>query len=176
MGRGAFQTGQAADIMLSGIDFNNTGGSLLFNHLGGIASDGVRLALADRFNNRILIWDRLPAANVAPDLVLGQKDFIANNPGDTRDKLNWPGSVRITPGGKVIVADTYNDRILIWNSFPTTNGQAADIELRSPDLIGSWGLWTDGQRLAVSSTWHPEGKVLIWTTFPTQDNQPYSFA
>ena len=29
---GWFQTGQDADIMLSGIDFNNTGGALLFNH------------------------------------------------------------------------------------------------------------------------------------------------
>ena len=29
---GFFKTGQSADILLSGIDFNNTGGPLLFNH------------------------------------------------------------------------------------------------------------------------------------------------
>ena len=53
--RQGFVTGQEADIMLSGIDFNNAGGPLLFNHQGVIASDGTRLFLADRNNNRILI-------------------------------------------------------------------------------------------------------------------------
>lgn len=171
---GSFRTGQSADILLSGYDFDNTGGPLLFNHLGGIASDGTRLALCDRFNNRILIWKNLPTSNVVPDLVLGQQDFYTNNPGSGLDQFDWPGSVRITPDGKVIVADTYNDRVLIWNSFPTRSRQAADIEIRPSDLIGPWGLWTDGQKLVVTSTWGG-GKVLFWNTFPTQDNQAPSF-
>lgn len=50
-----FQTGQNADLVLSGVDFNNTGGPLLFNHPSGIASDGTRFLLCDRFNNRVLI-------------------------------------------------------------------------------------------------------------------------
>jgi hypothetical protein len=44
---GFFRTGQNADILLSGIDFNNAGGPLLFNHPMGIATDGKRLLLAD---------------------------------------------------------------------------------------------------------------------------------
>ncbi|KKL28011.1 hypothetical protein LCGC14_2379410, partial [marine sediment metagenome] len=36
---------------------------------------GTRLFLADRNNNRILIWNELPTGNTAPDLVLGQEDF-----------------------------------------------------------------------------------------------------
>jgi hypothetical protein len=79
---GWFVTGQEADIMLSGIDFNDTGGPLLFNHPKGIASDGRRLLVSDTYNNRVLIWRSLPLGNEEPDLVLGQENFITNNPGD----------------------------------------------------------------------------------------------
>ncbi|MEM3012477.1 MAG: hypothetical protein QW084_03850, partial [Candidatus Hadarchaeales archaeon] len=101
---GWFHTGQDADLMLSGIDFNNTGGPLLFNHPSGIATDGQRLFLADTFNNRVLIWNTMPTGNVPPDLVLGQKDFISNDPGPGRDQLNWPFGVA-TDGTHLVVAD-----------------------------------------------------------------------
>ncbi len=173
---GFFKTGQKADLMLSGVDFNNTGGSLLFNHLGGIASDGTHLLLADRNNNRILIWNKLPEGNVAPDLVLGQKNFTSNDPGDGLDHLNWPVGVA-TDGKHVLVADTYNDRILIWNNFPTKNGQPADLVLVSiGDLLESrgniawpWGIWTNGEKVVVTST--GAGQVLIWNKFPTVNKQ-----
>ena len=127
---GRFVTGQQADLMLGGIDFNNAGGPLLFNHPTGLASDGRRLLLTDRWNNRVLIWTRLSASNVPPDLVLGQMDFTTNNSGTSREKLNWPGNITITPdGSKVAVTDTNNDRVLIWNSFPSRNGVPADVVL-----------------------------------------------
>lgn len=125
---GWFKTGQNADITLSSVDFNNAGGPLLFNHPGAVASDGAHLLLADRNNNRILIWNKLPTSNIPPDLVLGQKDFISNNPGTGLDQLNWPVSITAS-NGKVVVADTNNHRILIWNTFPMKNGQAADLEI-----------------------------------------------
>lgn len=106
-----------AYILLSGIDFNNTGGSLLFNHPMGIASDGTRLLLADTRNNRVLIWNTLPEGNVEPDIVLGQENFTTNGQGTSLSQLNWPAGVA-TAEGKVIVVDTHNDRILIWNTFP----------------------------------------------------------
>src|SRR3989344_6290528 len=127
--KGWFKTGQDADIMLSGIDFNNTGGSLLFNHPGNVASDGTHLLLADRNNNRVLVWNALPTGNTPPDLVLGQENFFTNNPGIGTDGMNWPVSVTAA-GGKVVVADTSNDRLLVWNSFPVRNGQPADFEIR----------------------------------------------
>ncbi|MBI2128864.1 hypothetical protein HYU07_01360 [Candidatus Woesearchaeota archaeon] len=181
---GWFKTGQDADIMLAGIDFNNAGGSLLFNHPGNVASDGTHLLLADRNNNRILIWNKLPASNIAPDLVLGQKDFYSNNPGKGLDQLNWPVSVSAA-NGKIVVADTYNDRILIWNSFPTKNGQSADMEIKDIGIGGPadskdmetakrrigwpWAVWTDGKKLIVAST--GSASVLIWNSFPIQNNQ-----
>ncbi|HCE31106.1 hypothetical protein A2778_00275 [Candidatus Daviesbacteria bacterium RIFCSPHIGHO2_01_FULL_40_24] len=176
---GWFKTGQDADIMLSGVDFNNTGGALSFHHPGGIATDGKRLLLADTWNNRILIWNKLPTnGNTPPDLVLGQKDFISNNPGTGLDQLNWPISVSIAKD-KVVVADTNNARILIWNSFPTSNAKAADFtietknspgEERGISLIWPWGAWTDGEKLAITST-HGAGTVYLWNTFPANADQ-----
>lgn len=177
---GFFETGQEADMMLSGIDFNNAGGPLLFNHPGNVASDGTRLLLADRNNNRVLVWNTLPTSNTPPDLVLGQKDFTTNNPGTGLDGLNWPVAVA-ADGTRVLVTDTYNDRILIWNQFPTENGQPADLELKGTGnphdpmadsktmLSWPWAVWTDGTKLVVTST--GSGTVLIWNNFPTQNNQ-----
>ena len=149
---GWFTSGQDADIMLSGIDFNNTGGALLFNHPMDIASDGERLLLADTRNNRILIWNSLPTENSEPDIVLGQKDFYSNNPDTGMNQMNWPVSVS-TDGEHVAVADTYNNRILIWNTFPASNGQSADLVIQGDsdpmaDLkerlggLGEFGLMT----------------------------------
>ncbi|MBI4454273.1 MAG: hypothetical protein HY644_00055 [Acidobacteria bacterium] len=174
---GFFKTGQNADIALSAIDFNNTGGPLLFNHPNGIASGGTHLLLADTNNNRVLLWNTLPESNVPPDLVLGQKDFTSNNPGSGRDQMNWPNQIA-TDGRRIVVADTYNDRILIWNRFPTQNGASADIVLQGSQgmpisksrFSWPWGVWTDGQKLVVSST--AGGGVLIWNQFPFRDDQP----
>lgn len=182
---GWFHTGQDADIMLSGIDFNNSGGPLLFNHPSGIASDGRRLFLADTFNNRVLVWNTPPAGNVPPDFVLGQKDFTSNDPGSGRDQMNWPFGVA-TDGKHLVVADVNNSRILIWNSIPTKNGTPADIVIEGggnpwetpppggfPERLpgAAWCVWTNGEKLVVSNTWGG-ASVLIWNTFPTRDNQP----
>jgi len=172
---GWFKTGQDADLMLSGIDFNNTGGPLLFNHPGMVANDGTHLLLADRNNNRVLIWNKLPTGNTPPDIVLGQQNFTANNPGTGLDQMNWPVSVSVG-GGKIVVTDTYNDRILIWNNFPTQNGQPADLVIQSAgnnaerkrNITWPWGVWTNGKKLAVSAA---AGHILIWNNFPTQNNQ-----
>jgi len=180
---GWFHTGQDADIMLSGIDFNNTGGPLLFNHPMDIATDGTHLLLADTRNNRVLIWNSMPAGNTPPDLVLGQDNFYTNNPGTGLDEMNWPAGVA-TDGQHVVVADTNNDRILIWNTFPSTNGQPADLVIQgvphdpsesTPSFIKRavwwpWDVWTDGEKFVVSATGN--GTVLIWNSFPTYDNQP----
>lgn len=172
---GWFTTGQAADLTLSAVDFNNAGGGLFFNHPTAIVTDGTHLALADRNNNRVLIWNELPTANEEPDLVLGQPDFISNNPGTGADQMNWPVAMAVG-GGKLLVADAYNNRILVWNSFPTQNAQPADLILTGSDfqpIEWPWGVWTDGTRLAVVNT--PKGEVLIWNTFPTSSDQPADF-
>ncbi len=170
---GWFATGQPADLMLSGHGFNTTGGPLLFNHPRGLASDGTRLLLSDGNNNRVLIWNQLPTGNVPPDLVLGQADFSTNNPGTGLHQLNWPGQVSVTRDGRVVLADTYNERLLVWSSFPTRNAQPADLEIRNSILKWPWGAWTDGTRLVASAT--GGAAILVWQSFPTRGDQPPDF-
>ncbi len=180
-----FTDNQFADLMVSGKGFNQTGGPLLFNHPNGLASDGTNLIVCDRFNNRVLIWNTAPTVwNANPNLVLGQTNFTNNNPGTSKSGMNWPGNASVSSGGKLAVTDTYNNRILIWNSFPASSGQAADISLHLPTIwanMGSpgnrwewpWGVWTDGTKLAVTAT--QGSKILFWNSFPTSDDQNPDF-
>ncbi len=167
--QGALQTGQAASIVLSDFGFGQSGGALSFNHPAGINSDGERLFLADRGNNRILIWNTLPDSNQAPDVVLGQPDMQSNLAGDGLDGLNWP-SVVMSDGVRLFVADTNNNRVLVWETMPTQNGQAADYAITDQKLDWPWGMWTDGTRLVVSST--RQGMVLMWNTIPRGAQTP----
>jgi len=175
---GFFTTAQDADIALSAFGFNDTGGPLEFNRPSGLTSDGTRLVMTDVFNNRVLIWNTAPThGGQAPDLVLGQPNFTTNEPGTGRHQLNWPVSAS-TDGTRLAVTDTMNDRILIWNEFPTSNAEPADIVLQGGSSANAskstiswpWGVWTDGSRLVVSST--VSASLLIWNTFPTYDGQP----
>ena len=109
------------------------GGALSFNHPNGLASNGTNLLMFDRFNNRVLIWNTAPTSwSRLPALVLGQANFTNNDPGTGKNNLNWPGNVSIRANGTFAVTDTENDRILIWSTFPTANGQAADREIHLP--------------------------------------------
>lgn len=173
-----YTTGQNADLMVSGKDFDHTGG--YFNHPNGLATDSTRLLVCDRFNNRILVWNALPTDwDAAPDFVLGQPDFTSNDPGTGKNQLNWAGNVSVAANGKLAVADTENDRILLWNAFPTSSGQPADVSLFLPTLSNPasgqtyawpWGVWTDGQRVAAVATMG--GALLFWNTWPATDNAP----
>ena len=191
---GVFVTGQDADLVLGTKGFNNSGGPLLLNHPSGLATDGKGLLVADRWNNRVLIWKSAPVGNTLPDLVLGQPDFTQNNSGAGRHQLNWPGNVAITPDGRrIAVADTENDRVLVWNSFPVRNAQPADLVFELGGLFDGggadrpansqrpggghlgwpWGVWTDGAKLAIVAT--RGAAVLVWNSFPTRDQQPPDF-
>jgi hypothetical protein len=129
------ESGQPADLVLGQPDFRsgeeNAGGaptaaSMRWPH--ALASDGERLLLADAGNNRLLIWDRLPAETNAPaDLVLGQPDFtaVADNQGYNlgRSTLRFPYAVALW-GDRIVVADTGNSRLMIWDDRePRTENQ-----------------------------------------------------
>lgn len=177
-----FSTGQDADVLVSGIDFNTTGGSQLFNHPSGIASDGTKLAITDTFNNRVLIWNTPPASNVAPDVVLGQANFTTNNSGSGRANLNFPVSVSMSGSGgtgKLFVSDANNHRVLIWNTIPTVSGTAADVIITRTAMgpyneTWPWGIWSDGTKMVVAAT--QAGRVLIWNSVPTSDDVSPAFA
>lgn len=114
----------------------------------GVWSDGQRLVVSDSYNNRILVWTAMPQTSFQPaDLVLGQQAFDLNAANDTdgdgqsdavgASTLGGPQGAIASDGTRLAVADTYNHRVLVWNSFPERNGQPADLVLGQPDFIRS---------------------------------------
>ena len=152
---------------------------LNFNHPYGLSIDQDELFVADMGNNRVLLWNKVPTGSETPDVVLGQPDLTSPPVADC-SHFSEPRVV-FSAGGKLIVSDWFNHRILIWNSVPKKtdpgNPVAADLILGNPDCrpdaAGSTkhtfneprGVWSDGTRLVVADTGN--NRVLIWTHFPT---------
>lgn len=172
-----------------------------------VTSNGTKLIVADLGLNRVLIWNAMPTRNGQPaDVVLGQPDFTspelktdgkttqskvcASNGTDTDGNPTYPARCArtldmpravLTDGKRLYVADSGNDRILIWNEIPTENAKAADTVLGQlgfdinqssdsgePRRVSSTdsfktpvGLAWDGENLYVSDTYNR--RVLVYT-------------
>ncbi len=156
--------------------------------------------------NRVLIYHNLsqlipPATNEIPQgircpvcvgnsrnggasVVLGQPDFKASDFNLTQTTLRAPNAVA-SDGHIVVVADTDNNRVLIWKSVPTKNGAPADIVLGQPDftsgapgltnkgLRGPQGVWIQGTRLFVADT--QNHRVMVWNNIPATNNEPADY-
>jgi hypothetical protein len=101
-----------------------------------VASTGSDLLVVDRRNHRVLIWTPLPSP-LSPDpqasRVLGQATFaVPGGSGGGNTRFSFPQGVD-SDGTRIVVTDAENERILIWDSFPASNGQAADRILGQPD-------------------------------------------
>ncbi len=136
----AYYSNMSASLVLGQDSFttSNTGvSSTAFNRTDGVIVAGNRLFLADFTSNRILVWNQFPTKNNTPaDFVLGQPIFstsTANNGGVSASTLSGPQGV-FSDGTRLIVADTNNNRVLIWNSLPTVTRQAADVVIGQPDF------------------------------------------
>jgi len=161
----------------------------------GICSDGQYLVVADAWNNRVLIWQSLPTRdNQAADVVLGQDDFLQNesNRGKqsttTVDSFHWPYGVLIHEG-KLMVADSENRRVLIWNDIPTHSGQGVDVVLGQPNFTQR-DENAGAQPSAMSMRWPHDiavwcghlcvadagnNRIMIWKGIPTQNGAPCDF-
>ena len=193
--------GGRADVVLGQTDFNGVGyaaGATGLRTPTAVATDGTRLAIADTDNNRVLLWNSLPPTNAqAADWVLGQPDFKTFTPNTgtasvlipTASTLRGPEGVWIQ-GNQLFVADTMNNRVLIWNTWPTANGQAASVVLGQPDfnsqtegdltkgtppasainMLNPVSVTSDGTRVFVADL--GQNRVLIWNSIPTQNQAP----
>lgn len=100
-----------------------------FFHPTSVWSDGERLLVSDYQNNRVLLWHNFPANGEAmPDVVLGQVDFETSRDGSSASEMHSPAHVT-SNGTQIFVSDAMNNRVLVWNEFPTQNGQAANVIL-----------------------------------------------
>ena len=145
------------------------------------ASNDNVFVIADTENHRVLIWDEPPQSQSdTPDTVLGQPDFQSAVDACTGgDTMRDPTSVWLD-GDRLIVADSGNHRVLIWDGIPDTNGAAADLVLGQEDAVNCFSnrggaveadtlsnptdIWSDGTVLLVADSGNH--RVLIWDTLP----------
>lgn len=97
----------------------------------GIAVYKGKIVIADRLNNRILVYNKFPTKNNEnADVVIGQDNFISNskNKGGAISAfgLDGPRCVSVDKYGRLFVTEAGNARILIYDSIPTQNGMPAN--------------------------------------------------
>ena len=104
----------------------------------GVYLDDNYLVVADSGNHRVLIWHGVPTTDRQPaDVVLGQADFTTEgaraNGTSTEKGLHLPTGVKIIDG-KLLVADSWHHRILVWNSVPQMNFEQPDYAIGQANL------------------------------------------
>jgi len=206
-----FVTGQGARLVIGQTTFTaqQPGASdTLLGGVGGVAFANGTLFVADAnrtgltpINNRVLLFPTQsfpgPLDPIQPYIarcgtcvgkastVLGQTDFTSVDFHITQSGFRLPTAVA-TDGKILAVADTANNRVMIWKSIPTVNGQPADLELGQPDFTtvlqgaqvvvdnksfrGPQGVWIQNGKLFVADT--QNHRVLIWNSIPTTNRQP----
>jgi uncharacterized protein (TIGR03437 family) len=187
--------GGTANVVLGQPNFSNTNATVSQSGMSlptAVATDGQILVVADTNNNRVLIWNSIPSTNNAPaDIVVGQTNFtnMGTAVPPTATSLRGPQGVWIQ-SGKLYIADTQNNRILIYNSIPTSNGVAADMVIGQPNftttvqqdltqgeedanasnLLNPVSVTSDGTHLFITDLGY--NRVLIWNSLPTRNQQP----
>jgi hypothetical protein len=178
--------GASANFVLGQTNFSNTNRGDSASALGfptRVEVAGKKLLVVDFDNSRVLIWNKLPTKNDTPaNVVVGQPGFNSGTAATTQSGLDRPEAGLIVAKGKLFVSDRNNNRIMIWNKIPTTNGANADVVLGQTDFTSSGsatsqtglnepeGIWSDGKKLAVADFFN--SRVLIWNSIPTTNGAP----
>lgn len=148
-----------------------------------------RLFVSDTGQNRVFIWNSIPTSEFQePDVILGQEgieDSGRNSSSEVSSKtLQYPSGIW-SDGEKLIVADAWNHRVLIWNTLPTKNAQPADVvvgqpnfETNLPNVKGQaahpkantlhwpYGVFSDGTSLWIADTGNR--RVLFFENIPSE--------
>ena len=156
-----------------------------------LAGPGGPLFVCDTGHHRLLIWTQCPARDGAPaDLVIGQPDFMSEGRNAkaiaNAHSLNVPTGVAASEG-VLAVADAWNHRVLIWNTYPTRSNQPADVvlgqsnfsevlanrgtlEAKADTLNWCYGVAIDSGALYVADTGNR--RVLKWNSIPRSNGAP----
>lgn len=149
-----------------------------------------RLLVSDTGRNRLFIWHKIPTdIHAEPDVILGQDNLFATgrNAGGPAgaSSMQYPSGLW-SDGRRLIVADAWNHRVLIWRQMPTRHAQPADVVLGQPDfgsnqpnmagvgaapaansLYWPYGVFSDGQRLWIADTGNR--RVLFFENIPHEN-------
>jgi uncharacterized protein (TIGR03437 family) len=203
-----FTTGQAGRAVVGQTTFTGAlagASQSLIGAASGLAYKNDTLFVADSnrlgaspVNNRILIYQhissmfpppnqqppgvgqRCPACGGTASVVLGQTDFTKTDPAASQSGMQLPTDVA-TDGLVLAVADTNNNRVLIWKTIPASNNAPADVVVGQPDfkstlttvpptaksMRGPQGVWIQDGKLYVADT--QNHRVLIYNSIPTSN-------
>ncbi len=158
---------------------------------GFLATDGTKLIIADPNNNRVLIYNSIPTLDGASaDVVIGQADMAGNSANQATtpaaNTLNGPqGGSYDSSTGKLIISDTGNQRVFIYNSIPSSDNASADVVVGQADMAGNLADQGGGTPAAntLSNPYNARivqnklvvvdngnQRVLIYNSIPTSDN------
>jgi hypothetical protein len=178
--------GASADVVIGQTNFttNSSGtGNNKFNmpwYLT-LSQDG-KLLVADHANSRVMVFNTVPTVNGASaNVVIGQPDFVTTSSGTAQNKFNYPIGVTAAPDGKIAISEFSNNRVVIYNTIPTSNGANADVVLGQPGFVTStafnggitaqsmqapYGIWFDvNSRLFVNG--RDMNRVMVFGSVPT---------
>jgi hypothetical protein len=179
---------QAANVVVGQVDMTSMTGTCDASHLAqttngnafGLFVHNGKLLISDVTNRRILIWNTIPEnSGVAADVVLGQTNTTTcSAPTISASSLNSPRGINVDPQGRLFVADgTSSNRVLIWNTIPTTNNAPANVVIGQPDFISNstpataaglsipLSAFSNGERLFIAD--NNNNRVLIFNSIPT---------
>ena len=154
-------TGAAASLALGQPDLtsntsNNGGiGANTINTSTSVTRAGDKFIVTDASNHRVLVYDANSLANgLSASVVIGQPNMTSNSSGTATNQLDFPLGVA-SDGTNLIIVDAYNNRVLIYNSIPTTNGASADVVLggigtAADKMNNPVGAFYDGDKLFVA--------------------------
>ncbi|MGV0849632.1 NHL repeat-containing protein [Mycolicibacterium phlei] len=186
------EPGRPADIVLGQPDGSsreeNRGqavGPASFRWPHAITGHDDLLLVADAGDHRVLVWSPLPDSDAPARHLLGQPDFDTAGEwpyGPQRgDRFRFPYAASMDPAGdgRLAVADTANNRVLVWDGGiwdDVASGRAADHVLAQPSFEANgenrwsavtpdsmcwpYGLWLHGDRMAVADSGN--NRVIIW--------------
>jgi DNA-binding beta-propeller fold protein YncE len=139
-----------------------------------------RLFVADDGNNRVLIFNVSPigiANGENADYVLGQSDFVSRHAATSQNGMNSANGLTYDQSGqRLFVADTSNDRVLIFNVAPGTvaNGEGASYVLGQPDFISSAARAArDGMNYPYNASYDATDDILV--VADSRNNRVLSF-
>ena len=176
-----------ADVVLGQPDFTSRGE----NRDGPVGQDSFRwphavtgnaggVVVADAGNHRLLGWRRHPDRDVPADYVLGQPDMVTGvefpyRP-QTGTSFRFPYAAVQTAAG-LAVADTSNNRVLLWDGDPrdevtepawvlgqptfAANGENRWEQVGRDTLCWPYGLAAAGDRLAIADSGN--NRVVVWS-------------
>ena len=169
-----FHVGRVWFAVLPGYLFPVPNANAIWPYSVKLSSDG-KLAIADTQYYRVLIWNQWQQAIIkSADVIIGQPDAESNGQNQYHltpkaNTLNWCYDSCFV-GKKLVVADSGNSRILIWDEVPTMNNVHANYLIGQPhfsingesslsllstlenEIYWPFGLCANESKLAVADT------------------------